>query len=98
MPLVQVRVIEGVFSAEEKQEMIKRITETTVSIEGEPLREFSYVLVEEIKGDDANLGDPWEASSAGWATNDDWCGGLTAAPIVRGGGNHHRRRAVPCHQ
>ena len=35
MPLVQVKVIEGVFSASQKREMVKRITETMVSVEGE---------------------------------------------------------------
>jgi 4-oxalocrotonate tautomerase len=51
-----VKVIEGGFSPEEKQEMIERLTETMVSIEGEPLREFTHVLVEEIKGGHWGIG------------------------------------------
>ena len=38
MPLVDIQVIEGVFSAEEKQNMISRITDTMVAIEGEIMR------------------------------------------------------------
>jgi Tautomerase enzyme/Bacterial transcriptional activator domain len=37
MPMVNVRVIEGVFTTEQKQEMIRRITDTMVEIEGENL-------------------------------------------------------------
>jgi 4-oxalocrotonate tautomerase len=35
MPLVNVKVIEGVFSAEQKREMVCELTETMVRIEGE---------------------------------------------------------------
>jgi len=38
MPMVTVTVIEGVFTPEQKQEMIRKITDTMVEIEGEPLR------------------------------------------------------------
>ena len=49
MPLIQVKVIEGVFSEAQKKEMIKKITDTMVSIEGENLRQFTVVTVEEVK-------------------------------------------------
>ena len=35
MPLIQVKVIEGVFSKAQKAEMIRKLTDTMVSIEGE---------------------------------------------------------------
>ena len=35
MPFVNVKVIKGVFGADEKQEMISKLTETMVDIEGE---------------------------------------------------------------
>ena len=41
MPLIQVKVIEGVFSEAQKKEMIKKITDTMVSIEGEKLRQVT---------------------------------------------------------
>ncbi len=34
MPLATIKVIEGVFSAEEKQRMIEKVTEAMVSVEG----------------------------------------------------------------
>jgi 4-oxalocrotonate tautomerase family enzyme len=34
MPLVNIKVIEGVFNEEQKQEMIQKVTDTMVSIEG----------------------------------------------------------------
>jgi 4-oxalocrotonate tautomerase len=56
MPLVQVKVIEGVFSQAQKQEMVKKITDTMVSIEGENLREVTVVIIEEIKSGDWGIG------------------------------------------
>ena len=52
MPLVNIRVIEGVFTAEQKQEMIRKVTDTMVAIEGESLRPVTWVLVEEVRSGD----------------------------------------------
>jgi hypothetical protein len=41
MPLVQVKLIEGVFSDAQKQEMIRKLTDAIVSIEGEKMREVT---------------------------------------------------------
>lgn len=50
MPVVQVKVIKGVFSAEQKHEMAKKITDAIVEVEGsEAFREFVWVLVEELE-------------------------------------------------
>jgi 4-oxalocrotonate tautomerase len=46
--MVTVKLIEGVFTAEQKQEMIRKITDTMVEIEGENLRPVTWVLVEEV--------------------------------------------------
>jgi len=56
MPLVQVKVIEGVFSDAQKKEMIKKITDTMVSIEGENLRQVTVVMVEEVKSGSWGIG------------------------------------------
>jgi 4-oxalocrotonate tautomerase len=56
MPVAQVKVIEGVFSEDKKQEMIRKITEAIVSVEGEGLRDKIVVLVEEIKSGDWGIG------------------------------------------
>jgi 4-oxalocrotonate tautomerase len=49
MPLVQVKVIEGVFTEAQKQEMIRKITDALVSIEGENMRAVTWVVVEEVR-------------------------------------------------
>ena len=56
MPLVNVKLIEGVFSKEQKHEIIERLTETMVSIEGENMRGVTWVVVEEVKSGDWGIG------------------------------------------
>jgi 4-oxalocrotonate tautomerase len=56
MPLVNVRLIEGVFTPEQKSEMIHQLTETMVKIEGENLRPVTWVIVEEVKSGDWGIG------------------------------------------
>ena len=56
MPLVNVRVIEGVFTPAQKQEMIRKLTDTMVSIEGEAMRSVTWVVVEEVKSGDWGIG------------------------------------------
>ena len=40
MPLIQIKLIEGVFTADQKQQMIEKVTDAMVSIEGENMRPF----------------------------------------------------------
>lgn len=56
MPFVNVKVIEGVFSAEQKQEMVRRLTDTMVTIEGENMRPVTWVVVEEVNSGDWGIG------------------------------------------
>ncbi len=56
MPLVQVKLIEGVFSKEQKQQMIQKLTDTMVSIEGENMRGVTTVVIEEVKSGDWGIG------------------------------------------
>jgi len=56
MPLVSIEVIEGVFSPEQKKDMIKRVTDTMVEIEGENLRAVTWVKVSEVKQGDWGIG------------------------------------------
>jgi 4-oxalocrotonate tautomerase len=56
MPLVNVKVIEGVFSDAQKQEMVKKLTDTMVSIEGENMRQVTWVVIEEVKSGDWGIG------------------------------------------
>lgn len=48
MPLITVHLIENVFSTEEKVEMITRLTDTMVDIEGENMRPVTWVKIEEV--------------------------------------------------
>jgi 4-oxalocrotonate tautomerase len=56
MPLATIKVIEGVFSSDEKQRMIEKVTEAMVSVEGENLREKTVVILEEVKSGDWGIG------------------------------------------
>ena len=56
MPLVSIRVVEGVFTAQQKGDMIAQVTDTMVSIEGEALRGVTWVIVEEVKSGDWGIG------------------------------------------
>jgi 4-oxalocrotonate tautomerase len=49
MPLIQVKLIEGVFDEAQKRTMVERLTDTMVEIEGENMRGVTWVLVEEVK-------------------------------------------------
>jgi 4-oxalocrotonate tautomerase len=48
VPLIQVKVVEGVFTAQQKQEIIERLTDAMVAIEGESMRRSTWCLVEEV--------------------------------------------------
>jgi len=56
MPLINVRTMEGVFSPGQKQEIIKKLTDTMVSIQGENMRPVTWILIEEIKSGDWSIG------------------------------------------
>ena len=56
MPLVQVKLIEGVFNHDQKQEIITKLTETMVSIEGEAMRPVTWVVVEEVRSGEWGIG------------------------------------------
>ena len=48
MPLIQVKLIERVFSDRQKQEIVRTLTDAMVSIEGEQMRPVTWVIVEEV--------------------------------------------------
>src|SRR5262245_59751308 len=56
MPLINVKLIEGVFSDSQKQEMVKKLTDAMVSIEGENMRGVTWVVLEEVKSGDWAIG------------------------------------------
>jgi 4-oxalocrotonate tautomerase len=56
MPFVSVKVIEGVFSPEQKRQIVQRVNDTLVSIEGENMRAVTMVVVEEVGSGDWGIG------------------------------------------
>jgi 4-oxalocrotonate tautomerase len=56
MPLINVKLIEGVFTPEQKTEIAERLTETMVSIEGENMRSVTWCVLEEVKSGDWAIG------------------------------------------
>ena len=56
MPFIQVKLIEGVFSEAQKQEMIQKLTDTMVSVEGENMRQVTTVVIEEVKSGNWGIG------------------------------------------
>ncbi|MFC6643925.1 MULTISPECIES: tautomerase family protein [Sulfitobacter] len=56
MPLVDIQLIEGVFSPIQKQRMIKDVTEAIVAIEGETMRGVTWVRVNEFASGEWAIG------------------------------------------
>jgi len=56
MSLINVKMLEGVFTLTQKQEMIRKLTDTMVSIEGENMRPVTVVVLEEVKSGDWGIG------------------------------------------
>jgi 4-oxalocrotonate tautomerase len=52
MPFINVKLIEGVFTPSQKQDIIRKLTDAMVSIEGENMRPVTWVVVEEVKSGD----------------------------------------------
>lgn len=56
MPLIQGKVIEGVFTEPQKREMIRKLTDAMVSIKGENMRPVIRVVIEEVTSGDWGIG------------------------------------------
>ncbi|HEC18718.1 MAG TPA: 4-oxalocrotonate tautomerase [Gammaproteobacteria bacterium] len=48
MPLAQIKGISGFLSTEQKQEIIRRVTDAIVAVEGEGMRPVTWVIVEDV--------------------------------------------------
>jgi 4-oxalocrotonate tautomerase len=64
MPFVNIKLIEGVLSDSQKQEVITKVTNAMVDIEGENLRPVTWVVLEEVKSGD------WGIGGKGYTTED----------------------------
>jgi 4-oxalocrotonate tautomerase len=56
MPLIEVKVIEGVFTESQKREIVRKLSDAMVSIEGENMRSVTTVIIEEIKSGNWGIG------------------------------------------
>jgi 4-oxalocrotonate tautomerase len=56
MPFINVKLVENVFTPEQKREMVERLTDTMVEIEGENMRPVTWVLIEELTSGDWGIG------------------------------------------
>ena len=49
MPFINVKLIEGVFTPEQKKQIITKITDAMVAVEGENMSSVTWVVIEEVK-------------------------------------------------
>jgi len=56
MPFINIKLIEGVLTDEQKKEMIKKVTAAAVEVEGESLRSVTWCVLEEVISGDWGIG------------------------------------------
>ena len=56
MPMINVKLIEGVFNETQKKKMVTALTDAMVAIEGEPMRQVTWVVIEEVKSGNWAIG------------------------------------------
>jgi 4-oxalocrotonate tautomerase len=52
MPFINVKLIEDVFTPEQKHRIVEELTDAMVAIEGESMRPVTWVVVEEVRSGD----------------------------------------------
>ena len=56
MPLVDIQLIAGVFDRQQKQDMIAKVTDAMVAIEGEAMRPVTWVRIHEVASGEWGVG------------------------------------------
>ena len=56
MPLIQVSLIEEVFTPEQKRQIIKKLTDAMVEVEGEAMRGVTWVTIQEVRRGEWGIG------------------------------------------
>jgi len=56
VPLIQVKLIEDVFTDAQKRGIVEKLTDTMVEIEGENMRSVTWVVIEEVKSGQWGIG------------------------------------------
>jgi len=56
MPLINVQIIENVFTPEQKKQIVTKLTDAMVAVEGEALRSVTWVKIDEVKEGNWGIG------------------------------------------
>ena len=56
MPMVTIDVIKDVFTPEQKRQLVERVTEAMIAVEGEGMRPVTWVRVQEFAQGDWAIG------------------------------------------
>jgi 4-oxalocrotonate tautomerase len=56
MPLIEVKMIEEVFTPAQKKELIAKLTDVVVEMEGEAFRPYTVVLLEDVRSGSWGVG------------------------------------------
>jgi 4-oxalocrotonate tautomerase len=56
MPLIQVSLIEEVFTPTQKKQIVQKLTDAMVEIEGEAMRGVTWVIVQEVRSGEWGIG------------------------------------------
>jgi 4-oxalocrotonate tautomerase len=56
MPLIEVHLIENVFNPEQKRQIIQKLTDAMVSVEGENMRGVTWVKISEVASGEWAIG------------------------------------------
>jgi 4-oxalocrotonate tautomerase len=56
MPLIQVKLIEDVFTPEQKKELIGKLTDAVIAVKGESMRPVTWVLIEDVRSGEWGIG------------------------------------------
>lgn len=56
MPMITIDVIKDVFTSRQKQDLISKVTEAVVAVEGESLRAYTWVRINEFEGGNWAIG------------------------------------------
>jgi len=56
MPLINVKLIEGVFNKSQKKQIVTKLTDAMVAIEGEAMPQVTWVVIDEVKSGHWALG------------------------------------------
>jgi 4-oxalocrotonate tautomerase len=91
MPLINVKLIGGVFSESQNKQIVAKLTDAVVSIEGENARPVTSVVIEEVKSGHWAIGGKVlitadvKALAAARSQSAPSSGGRTATDVARAG-------------